>query len=95
MLSDKTYIARSDVVDCDIGGDRALLHLETNTYFTLNATAASLWLAMSEPKALDDLVTVVTKNFDVPEQQCRADIEILLGQMIEADVITTVSSEVT
>ncbi|WP_187428528.1 hypothetical protein ROLI_044560 [Roseobacter fucihabitans] len=87
MSSDPRYIAQADVVDCDIGGDRALMHLQTNTYFTMNATASTLWLSLSEPRTLHDLVTVVTKKFAVSESQCRPDIEGLLAQMLEAQVI--------
>ncbi|MDW3223640.1 MAG: PqqD family protein [Paracoccaceae bacterium] len=87
MSSEQFYSAQPDVVDCDIGGDRALLHLQTNTYFTMNATASALWLALAEPKNLDDLVSVVTEKFEVSEDQCRGDIEVLLSQMMEANVI--------
>lgn len=92
MASDTCYIAQSDVVDCDIGGDRALLHLGTNTYFTMNGTASALWLALSEPKTLDQLVLVVTEKFDVAADACRSDIEILVAQMMDAKVIDVVSA---
>ena len=93
MSAEKHFIAQSDVVDCDIGGDRALLHLQTNTYFTMNATASALWLGLSEPKSLDDMVNIVTEKFDVTDEQCRADIETLVGQMVEANVVRVVPDE--
>ena len=92
MSSGELYVAQSDVVDCDIGGDRALLHLDTNIYFTMNATASLLWLALSEPRSLDDLVKVVTDSFDVTAEQCRADVEALVQQMRDAQVIRTTTS---
>ncbi|WP_299966739.1 PqqD family protein [uncultured Roseobacter sp.] len=94
MSFERSYVAQPDVVDCDIGGDRALLHLQTNTYFTMNATASALWLALAEPKTVDDLVGVVVETFDVTAEQCRPDIEALLGQMIEANVVDVASAEV-
>lgn len=87
------YVALSDVVDCDLGGERALLHLTSNTYFTTNQTGTALWMAMSSPQTLDDLVKVITGRFDVTDEQCRADIQILLGQMLEAKIIETLPSE--
>lgn len=92
MSSEALYIAQSDVVDCDIGGDRALLHLDTNTYFTMNATASMLWLALSEPRSLEDLVNLVTENFEVTAEQCRADITTLVDQMLAAKVIGTTTA---
>ena len=41
-LSPSRYVASKDVVDCDIGGERALMHLGTNTYFTMNGTGSVL-----------------------------------------------------
>lgn len=93
MLSNQCYIAQSDVVDCDIGGDRALLHLETNTYFTMNATASALWLGLSEPKSIEDMIKIVTEKFDVSDDACRPDIEALIGQMVEANVVKIVPGE--
>lgn len=94
MSSEKLYSAQPDVVDCDIGGDRALLHLQTNTYFTMNATASALWLALAEPKNIEELINVVTEKFEVSADQCRRDIEVLLSQMMEANVIGVVPAPV-
>lgn len=70
-----------------------MLHLQSNTYFTMNATASALWLALAEPKTTDELVKVVTDAFEVTAEQCRDDIETLLSQMVEANVIDQVQGE--
>ncbi|MCU0907231.1 MAG: PqqD family protein [Rhodobacteraceae bacterium] len=80
----------SDVFDCDIGGERALLNLESNNYFTLNAVGASVWPALANPVTLDALVTLVTDNFDVTAEVCRPDIEALLDQMLAAGLIRAI-----
>ena len=92
-MTPETYlIAKSDMIDCDIGGDRALLHLGTNTYFTVNETASEIWMALSEPRTLDQLVAVVTEKFDVDDGQCRPDVEALIVAMSEARIIEPASS---
>lgn len=91
-MSSPRFKAKPEVVDTDIGGDRALLHLEKNTYFTLNPTAAEVWTAMAQPQTLDALVTVVTEKFEVSAELCRPDVEELLRAMVEADVATEVSA---
>lgn len=89
------FVARPDVVDCDIGGDRALLHLEDNTYFTMNDTASALWLALSRPRSVGDLVGVITERFEVGEARCRADVEAVLAAMLEAGIVRTAPPPVT
>lgn len=91
MKTGPYLVARPDVIDCDIGGDRALLHMETNMYFTLNPSASHIWIALSEPKTVDQLVGVVTEHFDVTEAECRRDIEAILAAMTEANIIETVA----
>jgi hypothetical protein len=87
---DPCFQASADVVDSDIGSDRALLHMGKNTYFTLNPTAAELWLALSEPRTLDELVAVITDKFEVTDEICRPDISYLLDEMVAAQVVERV-----
>lgn len=89
MASSIRFMAKDDVVDCDIGGDRALLHVENNSYFTINSTGAALWEAMAQPRTLDELVAVVVEKFDVTAEQCRDDIQAMLTQMNDAQIIQT------
>lgn len=89
-MSNASFKAKPEVVDSDIGGDRALLHMEKNTYFTLNPTAAELWAALSEPRTLDEMVAVITEKFDVTDEVCRPDLAQILDQMVEADVVEKV-----
>lgn len=93
MTADTHFVANKDVVDCDIGGERALMHLETNTYFTMNETASVLWLSLSQPRSLDGLVSIVTERFDVLAERCRPDVRTLLDEMVEARIIDAVPAE--
>lgn len=87
MTADVFYVSIPEVMSCDIGGERVLLHLDDNTYFTVNATASALWLALAEPKNLSGLVDVIVEEFDVSPEECRADIALLLEQMKQAGII--------
>jgi len=87
MTAQTRYVAQPDVIDCDIGGERALLHLKTNTYFTLNATGSEIWPAFTAPCSVDEIVTLVTERFDVTPEVCRPDIEALIEQMVAAQIL--------
>jgi hypothetical protein len=94
MSADSRYVANKDVVDCDIGGERALMHLGTNTYFTMNGTGSVLWLSLCRPQSIDDLVEIVTEHFDVSADQCRPDVRVLVDEMVEARIVDIVPAEV-
>jgi len=88
----KYFQAKATVVDADMDGDRALLDLEENTYFTLNPTASTIWAAISEPQPLQILVAEVTEKFDVSEEECRSDVEALLQDMVAANLVNEVEA---
>ncbi|SCZ71950.1 Coenzyme PQQ synthesis protein D (PqqD) [Epibacterium ulvae] len=88
----KYFQAKATVVDADMDGDRALLDLEENTYFTLNPTASTIWAAISEPQPLQVLVAEVTEKFDVSEEECRSDVEALLQDMVAANLVNEVEA---
>lgn len=92
-MGEQKFKVHPDVVDCELGGDRALLHLGYNTYFTVNQTASTLWVALAEPKSLSELVDVVTDKFDVEPDLCRRDIQALLDQMKAAEIVEILSGQ--
>ncbi|UOA21224.1 hypothetical protein DSM14862_04064 (plasmid) [Sulfitobacter indolifex] len=92
MAADTLFVAKTEVMDCDIGGDRALLHLENNTYFTVNPTAAAVWKCLEEPATIDILVGAVTEKFEVTDEVCRGDVEAVLAEMIKADIVKEVTA---
>ena len=89
-MSETKYKAMPNVVDCDIGGERALLNMYDNTYYTTNRTASELWLALADSKTVSDLVSVLTERFDIDPTSCREDVYKLISQMIEAGIVETV-----
>jgi hypothetical protein len=84
----KMYVARQDIVASDIGGDWALLDMESSLYYTLNETGATVWNAMQAPATLDALVSVVTEHFSVSDEVCRPDVEALLADLVKSGLVT-------
>ncbi|WP_292290413.1 PqqD family protein [Marivita sp.] len=90
-FSETRYIAQDNIIDCDLGGERALLNLKSNDYFTMNGTASTIWLSLKEPRSMDDLIDAVTEKFDVAADLCRPDVQRLLAEMLKAGIIDTVT----
>lgn len=84
----KMYVARQDIVASDIGGDWALLDMESSLYYTLNETGAAVWNAMQVPATIDALVSVVTERFSVSDEVCRLDVEALLVDLEKSGLVT-------
>lgn len=93
MKNSDVYVANQNIVDADIGGERALLHLDSNTYFTLNPTASEVWMALSEKQSVDTLVNVLTEKFEVSAEQCKPDVELMLSEMVAANIVEKIQAE--
>jgi hypothetical protein len=60
-----------------------LVHRDTEIEYRLNATAATMWNGLREPTTLDALTARVTREFDVPEDECRPTVEQFVERMWE------------
>ena len=82
-----TLIATSRQVDCAIGGETVILHLDDGIYYSLNSVGARVWALLQEPHTADELVVRVVEEFDVSAERCRADLEELLGALHERALV--------
>ena len=60
-----------------------LVHRETGVEYRLNATAAAMWDGLREPTTLDALTERLTREFDVPEDECRPTAKQFVERMRE------------
>lgn len=75
MIELDTLVVRSDaVVSAPMGEDVAMMDMESGTYFVLAEVAASIWQRLSEPVRPAVLCAALTEIYDVPLDQCRADV---------------------
>lgn len=76
-----------DVVDCSLGNGRALLNVGTGRYFSLGETGAFVWEALKRDASLEAIADGMAREFDVPLDRSRADLESFMEQLEEARLI--------
>lgn len=84
--------AKPNVVASDIGGDWALLDLDSSVYYTLNPTGAHVWNVLSEGATIENLYDSVIAAFDVDMETCKTDVQALINQLRDADLISIAPS---
>jgi len=77
-------VATSDAVACEFGKGLALLHLKSNTYYSLNGVGAYIWQQIQEPRSVADIRNAVMARYDVGAERCKDDVEGLLKGLTEA-----------
>ena len=77
-----------DVVDTDLdGGETALLHLETKTYFSLNATGSRIWQGLKEGLTLADVSRRLQAEFRIDAEGADASVLRVAAELAEAKLV--------
>ncbi len=89
-ITDKTLIseARARQVSTNFDDEVIIMETEKGLYYQLNEVGAVVWRMLQRtPSRLPDLVGAVTSEFEVGEEQCRADIVKLIGDLHAAGLV--------
>lgn len=61
---------------------------QKNGFFVLNEVSAEIWKLLSDGKTFDEIVISLTKTFDAPSEQIRADTEAFIRKLVDARLLT-------
>ena len=73
-----------------MGGELAILHVNSGTYFGLNEIGAEIWDLLEQPRTLAQIVQHLQEIYEVDEDRCRADTQTLLTQLEAGQLIQSV-----
>jgi hypothetical protein len=79
---------RAAVISTVTAGDATvLLDVAHGRYFTLNPVAGRVWELLASGIVLDDLLTQLHREFDVPPDLLRIDVVTLIRQLDDLELI--------
>ena len=88
MTSDQRVQLHPQVVDTDLDGDElALLHLETKTYYSLNATGRRIWNGLKQQLSLSEISSRLQEEFQVDAQTADVSVIRLLHDLQQLVVV--------
>jgi len=64
-----------------LDGEAVLLHLESETYFGLNAVGARMWELLTTAPAIRDAFEALLEEYDVDPATLRKDMEDLIAEL--------------
>jgi hypothetical protein len=71
----------------DLDGELVLLNYDTEVYFGLDDVGTRIWEALRDAPTIEAGLEQLLEEFDVGSDQLRADVEQLLGQLIEGGLV--------
>jgi hypothetical protein len=82
-MSDKSYVARSNMIAARVLGEETMVMSATNsTLFTLDAVSTVIWESADGTTPLEEIVRKkVCSQYDVPLEVALKDAEILVEQL--------------
>ena len=81
------YQQHPDALSVEQNGETAVLHSGSETYFAIDEVGTVIWKGMEQPVSLDELVTLVYRQFEVDEETCRRDIVDFLSELEKMKLI--------
>jgi hypothetical protein len=81
-FSDTTRVrASSSQVSSRLGDEAVLLNFDEGIYYGLNDVSARIMEMLAETRTVNEIVEGILQEYDVDEQQCRADVVQLLTEL--------------
>lgn len=77
-----TYLRRPELNAVEMDGELVMMGQEQGEYYGLRNVAASIWAHLAEPRTLEDLVRLVSEEYDVQPDTCRPDIVRFIDELV-------------
>jgi hypothetical protein len=71
----------------EVGEQAALLHLETEIYYSLDETGAEMWRVLERTGNADEALAALEAIFEVEPDRLSADFAELVGALVSHDLL--------
>jgi hypothetical protein len=88
QIGDATMISRSpSVVTAEVDGEIVMMSIEQGRYFGLDDIGSDIWKRIEPPCSFATLVDGLAADYEADRATIAADVQSLLGRMMEQDVV--------
>ena len=81
-------IPSPDVLVQELDGEAVLLDLDSERYFGLDDVGTRVWRHLLEHRRLERVCEEMQKEYEVDASRLRADVLQLVGELIDAGIVT-------
>lgn len=90
-LTEASVIARgSDFVATQVGNQTMMMSISAGKYFAVAETAQRIWELIEAPRSIEDIVSVLRSEYDVPAETCRDQVMRFAEDLHENGLVTEV-----
>jgi hypothetical protein len=81
VCSTSRVVATGDHAAADLGGQSALLDLQSGVYFTLDPTGTYIWELMQTPRTVQEINGALAEKYGVSAETCEEDLLAFLRDL--------------
>ncbi|MGG4218433.1 lasso peptide biosynthesis PqqD family chaperone [Paenibacillus jamilae] len=70
-----------EVYVSDMDGEKVMMSIHTGKYYNLGFTGGRIWELIESSPSLGDIVTVLTNEYEVDEEQCRQQVHTFVADL--------------
>ncbi len=87
MESNK-YKLSNDQISTSMAGESVILNHRKGEYYTLNEVGSAIWdMFKTGPKDFSDLVKGILEEYNVSEDECKADVQNIIKELLDEKLI--------
>ncbi|MBZ5719038.1 MAG: PqqD family protein [Acidobacteriia bacterium] len=97
MTPHDTLVRSDAVVSRLIGGDTLVVPVrggvgDLASIYSFNAVGTTIWGALAQPTSMQELASLIEREYEIGRDQAEQDLALFLGEMCSAGLITVKSS---
>lgn len=77
-----------DLVATSIGAETAVMSLKRGRYYAVGKVAERIWTLLENPITPREIFHQLQQEYDVPPDECEAEVSAFLGRLIEEELVT-------
>lgn len=79
----------SDVLFEKLDGKSVLLHIEKETYYTLDEVGTDMWNLLNEKENIEDVLNILLETYDIDRKTLEYDLNNLIKKLSQSNLLTT------
>ena len=81
------YQRNNETISGRLEDELVMMDIQKGKYFSLNPLATFIWDLLEKPLTFDKLCSLLMEEYEVSEEQCRADVRVYLDEMEKLGMI--------
>ena len=87
-FKDKIISRSEGIVFNKLDDELVMMSIANSEYYGLDNIGAQIWEIIEQPVSFNEIVTLLIKKYDVSEENCSADVQKFLSELLGKNLIT-------